>query len=195
MCRSSGSVRVKRASYRFASSLALIALVGNVGPATVGEAQVTSETGPTLSSLRVGDTIRVWAIRPPLSGAVALITRAERDTLALENVPGRRVFRSGVTVPVPFQTLTRLEVQRGYRRSVGWGVAGTVLGLAGGFVLGAVAGVAVECGSSCGDEGDIGGIAGVILGGGLGAFAGAITGGLVGARRRPRWQPVALPLR
>ncbi len=186
---------MRRLSSDFANALSMVALAAAGWLPAIAGAQVTHETWPPISSLRSGDTVRVWASRPPLAGTAALITRLEGDTLALANVPGRRVFREGVTVPVPLQALTRLEVQRGHRRSVGWGVAGAAIGLAAGTLMGGYAGVALECGSSCSDQGDLGGLVGLVLGGGVGGLAGAITGGIVGARRRPRWQPVALPTR
>jgi hypothetical protein len=136
----------------------------------------------------------VWATAPRLTGAVGLFDRVERDTLTLADLPGRSSLRGGLGVPVP--ALTRLDVRRGQRRSVGWSAAGVVLGAALGTVVGAYTGVLIECGSSCSDEsGDLAGLAGFVLGGGIGGLAGGITGGIIGARRRANWQPVGLPRR
>jgi hypothetical protein len=167
--------------------VAALAVVGSL-PTSVG-AQATADRWP--SSLRVGDTVRVWATRPPLSRAVGLMTRRDGDTLILGALPGRRAsFRD---LAVPFEAITRVEVHRGSRRSVGWTVAGVFLGLAGGALVGSVAGVTLECGGSCSDQGDLAGIAGFVIGGGLGALAGGIAGGIIGGQRRASWQPIALP--
>jgi hypothetical protein len=181
--------------YRVVASLpvALTAIALAAATPAAGPAQVTRGAWPSVDSLRPGDTVRVWSSVPRIVGAVALVSRLERDTLTLQDVPGRRILPRGVAVPVP--ALIRLDVQRGYRRSALLGLTGVVLGLAGGAVVGGFAGVALECGTSCADEGEWGGFAGAVLGGGLGALAGAITGGVIGARRRPRWEPVGLPAR
>ena len=140
------------------------------------------------------DTVRVWASAPPLSGRAGVVAGVGSDTLALSNLPGRRSFADGLAVP--FRTLTRIEVQRGQRRSAGWTVTGILLGLAGGAVIGSFGGVLLECGGSCSDEqGDLNGLLGFVIGGGLGAIAGGVTGGIIGAQRRPRWQPISLPAR
>ena len=146
-----------------------------------------------LSSLRPGDTLRVWATGPRLNGTVRLLDRLERDTLALTDLAGRGP-RAGLAVPI--LAVTRLDVRRGQRRSVGWSAAGVVLGAALGTVVGAYTGVLIECRGSCSDEnGDLVGLAGLLLGGTVGAATGAIAGGIIGARRRANWQPVGLPRR
>ena len=183
-----------RFSHCIALALAAVALAGAVDPAAVAGAQVTRADWPSVSSLRPGDTVRVWASAPPLSGRAGVVAGVGSDTLALSNLPGRRSFADGLAVP--FRTLTRIEVQRGQRRSAGWTVAGVVLGLAGGAIIGSYSGVLLECGGSCSDEqGDLNGLLGFVIGGGLGAIAGGVTGGIIGAQRRPRWEPVALPAR
>ena len=179
---------------RFSRRLATIVLVTfGVTGATVAGAQVTHASWPPISTLRAGDTVRVWASRPPLSGRTALVTGLGSDTIALSDLPGRRALPGGAAVP--FGSLARIEVRRGYRRSAGWAVAGVLLGAAAGTIVGAYTGVLLECGGSCSDDPEFAGIAGVVIGGGLGGIAGAITGGIIGAQRRPRWDPIALPSR
>lgn len=178
-------------SCRLAITVAVGAVVGGVGSAAVAGAQVTNPSWPPISTLRTGDTVRVWASAPPLSGRTGLVARLESDTLALDDLPGRRSLGSGLAVP--FRNLSRIEVHRGQRRSAGWTVGGVLLGLAAGTIVGAYAGVALECGGSCSDQGDLAGLAGFVIGGGLGGIAGGIVGGFIGAQRRSRWQPIALP--
>lgn len=170
-----------------------LAVAGVVGAAsqTTADAQVTNPSWPTISTLRSGDTVRVWASAPPLSGRTALVAGLGSDTLSLGDLPGRRSL--GAAVAVPFRNLARIEVHRGYRRSAGWTVAGVLLGLGAGALVGSFAGVTLECGGSCSDQGDLAGLAGFVIGGGLGAIAGGIAGGIIGGQRRSRWQPVALP--
>lgn len=183
-----------RFSRRIALGLIAVAFGGAVDPAAVASAQVTRPDWPSVASLRRGDTVRVWASAPPLSGRAGVVAGVGSDTLALSNLPGRRSFADGLAVP--FRTLTRIEVQRGQRRSAGWTVTGILLGLAGGAVIGSFGGVLLECGGSCSDEqGDLNGLLGFVIGGGLGAIAGGVTGGIIGAQRRPRWQPISLPAR
>ncbi len=179
-----------RFSRRLALSFAIVALAGVAPAATIATAQVSSDSW---QSLRSGDTVRVWAWRPPLAGTVGVVSRPVIDTLGLANVPGRRSFRGEVTVPV--ETLTRLEVQRGYKRSVGWTVGGVFIGMAAGALVGAYSGVALECGGSCSGQGDLAGLAGFLVGGTVGALTGGILGGVIGAQRRAQWHPVALPPR
>jgi hypothetical protein len=163
-----------------------------VGNPTIASAQVTRVDWPPVSSLNAGDTVRVWASAPPLSGRTALVARVGGDTLALSDLPGRRSLGA---VAVPFRSLARIEVQRGQRRSAGWTAAGIVLGLAGGALIGSVTGVMLECGGSCSGQGDLEGILGFVVGGGLGALAGGVVGGIIGGQRRPGWQPLSLPPR
>ena len=165
---------------------------------SVGAAATPSELAAQrwadLSALRPGDTLRVWATRPRLNGTMALLDRLERDTLGLRSFPGGHTVPEGLSVAIP--ALTRLDVRRGQRRSVGWSAAGVVLGAALGTVVGAYGGVLIECGGSCSDEpGDLAGVGGFLIGGTVGAATGGITGGIIGARRRPNWQPVGLPRR
>jgi hypothetical protein len=170
--------------------IAVLALLATAVPGAIARAQAAPESWQTL---RGGDTVRVWATRPPLSRTVAQLSRLASDTLALADVPGRRSLRTELAVPL--ESVTRLEVQRGRTRSVGWTVGGVLIGLAAGTIVGAYGGVALECGGSCSDQGDLAGILGFVVGGAVGGLAGGIIGGVIGAQRRTRWYPVALPPR
>lgn len=168
----------------------MLTLVSLAAPAT--PSQLAAQRWPALSSLRSGDTLRVWATRPRLDGRVALLDRLERDTLGLRAFSSARSVPEDLAVAIP--ALTRLDVRRGLRRSVGRSVVGVVLGIALGTAVGAATGVLLECGTSCSDENnEFAGLAGFVLGGGVGGIAGGIAGGVIGARRRPHWQPVGLP--
>ena len=146
---------------------------------------------PTLpfSSVRPGDTVRVWTHGPPLLRTVALVSSVGSDRLMLTDVPGRTT-RLGL-VDVPFGALTRLQLQRGSRSSTSDAVVGLALGSVGGAVLGALV-AGIVCSGSSSYEGDCAGFGPAILGAAAGAVAGSLTGAYLGHRPRPRWRPVAL---
>jgi hypothetical protein len=143
----------------------------------------------TLSSLRAGDTIRVWAVAPRLNGQPGTFDSAERDTLRFMNL-GQL---PATPIAVGYPALHRIDVKRGTHRSAGRIVIGSVLGVALGTIAGGYIGVAAECGRTCGDSGDFEGLAGFLAGGALGAVAGGVTGGVLAARHRAaRWDAVDL---
>jgi hypothetical protein len=145
------------------------------------------------TSIASGDTVRVWASSPKLSGAVGVVTDLRGDTLALRDLRGRRPL--GLGTPVPLPLLARLDVQRGTRPSKVAVVTGSVFGMAAVGVLGALIGVKIDCASRC--EGEWEGVEGAVAGLAVGAITGGVGGGLLAGRwnRVPRWRRVGLPLR
>ena len=149
--------------------------------------EVAAQETQFVPTLREGDTLKVWAVRPRLNGTVGILAGLRADTLTLgQLVP---------TVPpgqtsVPYAALRRIDVRRGTHRSTGRIVTGTLLGVAAGALLGAAIGPAIECGNDC--SGYYEGVIGAIAGFGIGGIAGGVTGGILGARRVPKWEPVTL---
>lgn len=154
----------------------LLALLLLVAPA-LGAQQTAARP---LSALRAGDTVRVWASSP--AEQVGALAAPVADSLAI-------VRRDGRTVAYPVTMLSRVDVQRGTRRSTGRIILGVIGGAALGTVLGATAGAAIGESSDC--TGDLCGLAGFAVGGLVGGVGGGIVGGVVGARwRARRWEPV-----
>jgi hypothetical protein len=158
-------------------ALRLAAVLGCIAAA---HADAQGATRPLVTSLRTGDTVRVWAQSPVEQ--IGAVTRLDADSLGILRRDGR-----------PFawrvDSLSHVDVQRGTRRSATRVVVGTLLGGAAGVVAGAYAGYGIECAFDC--EGEWAGFAGAALGALTGGIAGMVTGGILGGRWRvPRWEKV-----
>jgi hypothetical protein len=143
-----------------------------------------------LSSLRVGDTVRVWGHGPPLNRTVAVVASIESDHLVLTDVPGHPIHIG--TVDAPIEALRRLHVQRGIRLSAADMFVGSALGFAGGVMIGGLVGGFLLCGAASYKSGCDAPFAGFAAGGLLGGVVGAIAGAYIGSRPRSRWEPVSL---
>ncbi len=143
----------------------------------------------TLRTLHSGDTLRVWAGDLGIDGRVAMFSDLRQDTLHLRRGPGRRGLPRDAAILA--SDLTRLQVRRGERRSIGGGFLGFALGLVGGAFAGSIIGPVLECGGRCGaSESD--GLGGFIMGGLFGAGLGAVIGAGVGSGPYARWERVSL---
>jgi hypothetical protein len=164
--------------------LLLVIALAILSPLSAVHAQSES-----LSTLGIGDTIRVWAVAPRLNKVTGTFSSFRFDTLTLGQLPG-----AGTVQPiaqVPYLSLRRVDVRRGKHRSTGRIIAGTLIGAGAGLLLGAAVGPAIECGArDC--QGDLDGIVGFVAGAGLGTIIGGVTGGFIGARKQPNWRPVGL---
>lgn len=133
-----------------------------------------------LSTLQVGDTVRVWATSP--AEQIGVVAAPVSDSLAIRR-------RDGRALAFPVGSLSHVDVQRGSRRSTARVIAGVLVGAGLGAVLGATIGVAIEESRGC--DGDLCGIAGLLLGGLTGGVGGAIGGGILGARYKTRrWEQI-----
>ena len=166
------------------SRLVLLAVLVLALPALRASAQ-----RPTLATLQTGDTIKVWAVGPRLSGETGGFAGFSADTLALSALP---FTPAAVTrARVPYTALRRVDVRRSRERSTGRMFAGIVIGAAGGLVVGAALGTGFECAATgCDDEFE--GLGGFLLGSTVGFVGGGIAGGVIGGRIRPRWESVDL---
>lgn len=171
-------------------SLILTALVLAVAP-TVLRGQTSIEVDPTLT---VWDTVRVWANSPRLEGAVAAFARIQGTDLVIMG-QGASPYGPGREFAVPFSGVTRIDVLRRHRPSVGKTVLGILVGAGVGALVGAPMGPLIECGGACDKEGKLQPKVGPALGASIGAGIGGLLGGVVVGHARTRWQPVTFTIR
>ena len=141
--------------------------------------------GTPLSSLRTGDTIRVWAVDPPIDGRFGIFDARLRDTLRFTDLVQPPVVSLAVALP----SVRHIAVKRGIHRSPARIFIGTVLGAAAGAAAGAVLGRAMDCGA-CNNDDDFEGLGGLVFGGALGLVVGGTTGAIITRRPTPRWEAV-----
>ena len=144
-----------------------------------------------------GDTVRVWAMSPPLEGERATVRRVARDTLVFSLRSA--VSREGPDTPVEMRSLQRLEVRDGAGTSrkcrvIGY-ATGSVLGLAAGaYLTYRRTGLYCDPGAPCVQDVEsgeaIGAVFGIIIGGIAGATIGGGIGWAIGSRPVERWRQV-----
>ena len=173
------------------TTAARLLIVGILAFAPSLGAQSSIETSPALVP---GDTLRVWASTPKLDGVIATLGRLSVAEIVLQgqatspDVPPRELG-------VQLQSLTRLDVLRGTKRSAGRIVAGVLLGAAAGALVGAPLAQLIECGGACDTEGSLQPKVGPALGAAIGAPIGAIIGGVIAGSRRAKWHTVTITVR
>jgi hypothetical protein len=126
--------------------------------------------------LSAGDKVRVWA-----SGGKGSLA-AETATITATDHTGMMVVVRDQARLLPFETVTRLEVQRGKS----WAKRGAVLGFAVGAVLGSWL-LADELSDGSADADDR--VRQGLLLGATGAVVGGISGGVL---HPPRWESVSI---
>jgi hypothetical protein len=157
---------------------ALSAFVGNAAAA---------QTPATEPPLQIGARVRVSSSAPGFAEPpwVATVLAQHGDTLSL------RPEGTQDSIPLPFGSITQLEVSVGAGRQVGKGMG---LGLLSGALIGAVLGAATYTASNCS----------LLCGPGVAAAADGIAGGLLGtivggfigaARQTENWERVTVTAR
>lgn len=156
-------------------------------------AQAIASASPFDRLLKPGDTVKVAAtwLRYSTTGPV---TRVSSDTIRLRaRLSGQREV---VETMFLRESLERIEVLTGRRRSPARAVAGTLLGFVGGAAIGGFLGFHTAPPAECEATDTCQGFRGMgqgmrafffsFAGGGLGALAGSIAG----ARHQPVWRRV-----
>jgi hypothetical protein len=177
---------------RGTSSFPLIftAIILAIAPA-LARGQSSAETDPTLA---VGDTVRVWASTPRLDGAIAAFARIQAADLIIMG-QGASPYGSGREYAVPLSGVTRIDVLRRHRPSVGKIMLGVLVGAGVGALVGAPMGPIIECGGACDKEGKLQPMVGRGLGASIGAGIGGLLGGVVVGHARTRWESVTFTVR
>ena len=147
---------------------------------------------------RPGDTVRVWADRPPLTGAQGIVRRVTTDTVvfALRSAQTRELLET----PVAVSTLQRVDLidlrSAGAERKSAWIFGGALVGAGVGALIGYKT-ADVSCDADCQATGGGGfdspesrrGISAFI--GGLGGLAiGALIGAVQGSQPVSGWRKV-----